>query len=1151
MRNENRRTIHRLSAAIALALAAGSAAHAADLPLGVPDAAALSQATGPQWLLLRAGVVDPSRDRLVSGRAALDAARDGRYAVVQFSGDGTALRESIARAGGEVVGFVPNRAYVVRRGGLTNDGLAALPGATFADGFHASWKVEPALFDRAATGAPQVLEIDGFPGESAARIGQALRKFVRAAEIAHVREDVRTPRVRVALPAGELSRALDAVARLDGVAWVGAYVEPQLDNDDSISPMQANAATGTPIWDRDITGTGQIVAISDSGLDRNESWFTRYDNGSGVVNMITDADSPTPPATGTTYPTHKVYAYWVQPGATAYDNNVVCTTSPTSFHGTHVTGTVAGDRGTTATPTDPAHDALGDDGMAPNAQILFQDIGNDTTGCLGGLGNLRATMAQTLGGGAHLSNNSWGAPTAGAYSGNDVEVDAASWELQNLLFVVSAGNSGPGATSIGSPGNAKNALTVGATGHGNATTIASFSSLGPTQDQRIKPDIVAPGSAIVSAAGNTNNAATEQTGTSKSLSGTSMSAPTVTGSAALMRQYFEDGWYPRGARTAADSVDPNGPLMKAVLLNGTAVLGTWPTNTFGWGRLWLDGNLYFNSGVGGGAGDTRRMRYWERARDTGLASGEQHEYTINAVGTGEDLRVTLTWFDVEGALGAAVSLVNNLDLEVVGPGGTNVYRGNVFTAGASAPNTGSADVRNTVEQVRIVAPTAGSYTLRVRAPAVPGNGREFSTRQGYALVASGNFGLPDAPPAAAPTAVAVGSNGTAGVGVTFTASAPQGYQLYRADGTCGQAATGTFRLVATGAAAPLVDDRTQGGYNYAYKVRGIAGDVEGAASSCLDVLSADTCTRRPTFDGAAADRDFTNASCSVVLSWPAGAANCPTATGVGYRVERDTNPYFTAPTVIAAAAPASSYTDTAVTGGTPYYYRVTAVDSFGNASASSGVLNATPVGPNGHGGSFIDDVDDNTFMSMQAPWRISNARASNGTYSYHNALDAQTYAANTCASLTSTPITVPANGVLSYKARFNLEQNWDGVVVEISTNGGSTWANLPPNGGYPGTLSETGSPPINACGYPATQGAFTGSSGGAFNTYTTNLAAFAGQTVLLRWRFTSDPGSEEEGFYLDEVSIPVAGGTAPGTIMISGFEDDDIGAVPPDGPGCN
>ena len=82
------------------------------------------------------------------------------------------------------------------------------------------------------------------------------------------------------------------------------------------------------------------------------------------------------------------------------------------------------------------------------------------------------------------------------------------------------------------------------------------------------------------------------------------------------------------------------------------------------------------------------------------------------------------------------------------------------------------------------------------------------------------------------------------------------------------------------------------------------------------------------------------------------------------------------------------------------------------------------------------------------------------------------------------------------------------MVVEISTNSGATWSDLPPAGGYPTNFGQTGSPPINACGYVASHGAFGGSSGGVFQTKTSSLAAFAGQTVRSAGGCL-DPGAEE------------------------------------------
>lgn len=1103
-------------------------------------AAASAAASAPELLALRSGVFDPRMRNAMQG--AFDGARDSRYAIVQLEAgeDAAALRQRLEAQGHVVVAFVPNAAYAIRLGPQGLQGLASDRSLRWSGEYAAEWKVDPALA-AAYPGAPEFrndLEIDGFAGESAARFAAALRKAIPEALVLSVRASATHPRLRVRLPSARLQQAVTALARMDGVMWVAPYQQPQLLNDESFPSIQANATTGSPIWDRDIIGSGQIVAVADSGLDRNESWFTALDKGAGVTTEITAPSSPLLPQTGVSYPNQKVFAYWVQPGATAFDNNVACPGgSATSFHGTHVSGSVAGDRGVTSTPTDPAHDTGGDDGMAPNAQLLFQDIGNDTSGCLS-ISDFAGTLRQASAAGARIHSNSWGNASAGSYGGNDIDADATTWELENLLVMVAAGNSGPTPGSTGSPGNSKNVMTVGATGHGNSSVNASFSSQGPTDDNRIKPDIMAAGSAIISAAGNTDNGSSIQTGTSKSLSGTSMATPTVAGGAALMRQYFADGYYPRGAKTAADATDPNGALMKAVLVNGTAILGVYPTNIFGWGRIFLENTHYFNSAIGGGVGDTRRMRYWERENDAGLATGQMHEYTLNSVGAGEDLRVSLAWFDIDGAPGSAINRVNNLDLELTGPGGTNLYRGNAFLAGVSSPNAGSADDRNNVEQIRIAAPTAGAYTLRVKATAIPGNGREGTDRQGYALVASGSFGVPDTAPNPAPTAVAISSNTTAGVAVSFAGSSTQGYQLYRADGTCAAAPASSFRLVAHGAGGPLVDTSTQGGSGYAYKVRGVANDIEGAASGCVSGVSNDECTRRPSFDTQSITRDFTNSSCSIGLDWAAATSNCSLAPGINYLVERDTNPYFTAPTQIANPT-ADAYLDSTVTAGQPYYYRITARDGSNNLSTPSVIVNATPVGAGGPAGAgYLDDVDDNTYMTMGETWRISNTRASTGTFSYHNAGDGQSYLANICAAISTPPFTVPLGATLAYAARYNIEENWDGVVVEISTNGGATWTDLPPDGGYPATLSQTGSPPGNACGYVASQGAFTGSSATLFQEKTTNLAAFANRSVMIRWRFTSDSGAEEEGFYLDNVRVNGTPPTAdPARIFGSSYEE--------------
>src|SRR5690606_2008252 len=158
--------------------------------------------------------------------------------------------------------------------------------------------------------------------------------------------------------------------------------------------------------------------------------------------------------------------------------------------------------------------------------------------------------------------------------------------------------------------------------------------------------------------------------------------------------------------------------------------------------------------------DSRRLRVFERTQAAGLQTGEGEEYTIANVGARAEFRVTLPWFDPEAAGGAALPPINNLDLPVVAPN-AQAYKGNVFASGVSTTG-GTADARDTVDQVRFTAPLAGSYTIRVKGTSIPGNGRPETGIQGYAVVASGAFALPNPAPAAAPTSVTVASNNTSG-----------------------------------------------------------------------------------------------------------------------------------------------------------------------------------------------------------------------------------------------------------------------------------------------------------------------------------------------------------------------------------------------------
>jgi subtilisin-like proprotein convertase family protein len=207
-----------------------------------------------------------------------------------------------------------------------------------------------------------------------------------------------------------------------------------------------------------------------------------------------------------------------------------------------------------------------------------------------------------------------------------------------------------------------------------------------------------------------------------------MAAPAVAGAGALVRQYFEEGWYPSGAPRAEDAVDPSGALVKATLLNSTVdmtgITG-YPSDLEGWGRVLLENALYFD-------GDLRRLAVLADLRNAdGLSTGGSATHVLAVEGSDEMLKVTLVFTDPAAALLAAFARVNDLDLEVTSPSGST-YRGNVIDPDSGLSFTGGSwDLLNNVEMVTLDSPEPGDWTISIVGSAVN------EGTQGYALVASG------------------------------------------------------------------------------------------------------------------------------------------------------------------------------------------------------------------------------------------------------------------------------------------------------------------------------------------------------------------------------------------------------------------------------
>jgi hypothetical protein len=255
----------------------------------------------------------------------------------------------------------------------------------------------------------------------------------------------------------------------------------------------------------------------------------------------------------------------------------------------------------------------------------------------------------------------------------------------------------------------------------NINGLAAFSSRGPTLDGRIKPDVVAPGTRVISDRSALGQSAvywaTYDTHYAYA-GGTSQATPMVAGSGALVREWLQNK---QGVNA------PSAALIKAILINGafdmtpgqygtgaTQEIAPRPNGDEGWGRVDLGATL---------DSETRTTLF--RDETGGLNTGASQSYAY-AVKAGTPLRVTLAWSDYPGSPTAAKALVNDLNLVVTGPDGSRLL------------GNGKADDLNNVEGVDIAAPQDGAYTVEVQAANVP-NGP-----QPYAVVISGAVTSSDA-----------------------------------------------------------------------------------------------------------------------------------------------------------------------------------------------------------------------------------------------------------------------------------------------------------------------------------------------------------------------------------------------------------------------
>ncbi|MFQ5669161.1 MAG: S8 family serine peptidase [Acidobacteriota bacterium] len=502
------------------------------------------------------------------------------------------------------------------------------------------------------------------------------------------------------------------------------------------------------LWDAGVDGGGnglvapQILAVTDTGLSYDALHF-----------------SDTATAAGNPGAAHsKIESYLAVGSGDLFSCDDPA--SGGSTHGNIVAGIAAGNvsRFGIDLRNNPGWEAaktpFAADGVARGARVVFQDA-QSQVGCLGSFdivqpGNLFDRMTEAKGAGASIHNMSFSAlGTEGAYTLDSMNVDQFLRDNNDYLAVIAVGNEGSDADgdgnfeygSITAPATGKNALGVGSSNYPNepinafdlilalnpgvpnegVNLLAIFTDgstgRGPASfPSRVKPDVMAPGQDLfpnlrvdgAATCRSSDNDNIETTGGVECLldddnDGTSYSAAAVSGAAALVRDYFAQGFLDDGAAGGPTvGMSLSGAAVKAALIASAEFMQVSPAFNFdlvqprfdipdlrgrfnfeqGYGRVNLSKILPLNTDPRTPSG----LLMEDQGLSGGLLSGGIFTRLITVLDPDEELRVALAWMDPPD-MSLSGALINDLDLEVVDHGPDNIlgtsddvlYRGNFFT----------------------------------------------------------------------------------------------------------------------------------------------------------------------------------------------------------------------------------------------------------------------------------------------------------------------------------------------------------------------------------------------------------------------------------------------------------------------------------------
>lgn len=1042
-------------------------------------------------ILLNSGNIAVNSETAQAERQAVGAFAGKRLHLVRFNGpiQGKWV-DSLERAGVEIVNYIPHYAYLVYGDAtalqkIQEDSRNAASGIEWDGAYRDEYKIQPGVYasekidGRTGLKTPE-FEIQLIKDDSTNAETFAVADKFQKASIKGRQQVLRY----VNFVTGLDEEGLKAMSARPDVISIHPHIVPTKFDEKQNFVLRGNftgAAPGPDNWltylanrgftQAQFTASNFAVDLSDSGVDTatpaNPNQFVLRLNGdpSGVSRFIYSRLEGTANSGSTLQ------------GCDGHGN----------INASIIAGMVPNGAPFNAFPHADADGFRYGMGVAPFVRVGSSVIFDPDFFTSPNIPNLQSRAYQD---GARISSNSWGAATGGAYNANGQTYDAMVRDAQSatsvnptagnqeMVILFAAGNQGAGANTVGSPGVAKNVITVGASenprafggadGCGStdasadhAMDIVGFSSRGPNDDGRVKPDLMLPGSHVSGTAAQSTNAS-PVTGNGSQLacfdasgvcggpapnfdffplgqqwytasSGTSHSTPAVAGYAALIRQHFIN-----------QSLTPPSPAMtKAIMMNsaeymtGTSANDTLPSNNQGMGLADMD--RYFS------IFDDGRVLRDQVAADTFSDTGQQRVYAGNVATTSKPFRVTLAWTDAIGPT-TGNAFVNNLDLEVT-VGGV-AYKGNVFT-GANSTSGGSADIRNNVESVFVPAGVSGTFVVKVKATNIAGDGipqNADTTDQDFALVISNG--------SEAPVSVLEST------GVTITAE----------NGTPANNTPDPGETVTVSLGLQNVGTTASGSVTATLAATG--GIVNPSGPQNYGALAA---------GAPAVTRPFT-------FTVPP-AAQCGSTITLTFNVQEGSNPPF----------------------------QVTRVYALGTAGVSN------------------QNFDGVTAPALPSGWTTAQTGGATAWVTSAASPDSAPNSAFTPdvtttgeSSLVSPVVTAGAGSQIKFRHKYNLENTFDGGVLEIKIGTGAFQDILAAGGSFVEGGYDAALVTFSSCASTpnplAPRQAWTGNQFSAYKMTTANLpASAAGQEVQFRWRFGADcsvAATAPNGWHIDNIQLP-------------------------------